>query len=259
MSYHSVQCHSPIEAKISSMSSWLSTISALVFFIVFRVEVAGAVGCSFSRGLLFCLAFEDLKRLLSVWKRVIKWEFPLIVTAEEPHVLIADPWSARTRQTSCFMARNFLRTLQMGREDGQCKLCINSSIIPDTLSSCCPPMVTYLQPCASKHFIRRQLNDRKLRSCFAFFFSWVWHHLMVVSSCDDNSAKLSARLTCFMRASPPLVFCLCWGTDLPFMAKQTSACEFEQLKCQMDIQGWRERKANLCRKERLQVTVMCYS
>lgn len=140
-----------------------------------------------------------------------------------------------------------------------CKLCINSSTIPDTLSSCCPPMVTYLQPCASKHFIRRQLNDRKLRSCFAFFFSWVWHHLMVVSSCDDNSAKLSARLTCFMSASPPLVFCLCWGTDFPFMAKQTSACEFERLKCQMDIQGWRERKANLGRKERLQVTVMCYS
>lgn len=138
-----------------------------------------------------------------------------------------------------------------------CKLCINSGIIPDTLSSYCPPMVTYLQPCASKHFIRRQLNDRKLRSCFSFFFFWVWHHLIEVSSCDTKSAKLSACLTCLTSASPPLVFCLCWGRDFPFKAKQTSACESERLKCKVNIQGWR-KKANLCRQERLQVSVTCY-
>lgn len=90
-----------------------------------------------------------------------------------------------------------------------CKLSINSDIMPDAMSSYCLPMVAYLKPCASKHFIRRQLNDRKLRSCFSLLFFWAWHHLIVVSSCDAKSAKLSARLTCFTSASPPLAFCLC--------------------------------------------------
>lgn len=124
-----------------------------------------------------------------------------------------------------------------GEKMEACKLCISSSTILDTLSSYCPPMVAYLQPRASKHFSRLQLNDRKLKSCFFFFFFWVFHHLTSVSSCDTKSAKLSARLTCFMSASPPLVFCLCWGRDFPFMTKQVTACEFEQLKCKMNIRG----------------------
>lgn len=101
---------------------------------------------------------------------------------------------------------------------------------------------SYLQPRASKHFIRWHLNDRKFRNCLSFFFFWVLHHVIVVSSCDTRSAKVSARLTFFMSACPPLVFCVCWDKDFPFMTKQIFACEFKQLKCKMNIQGWRNKK-----------------
>lgn len=119
-SYSSVQCHSPIEAKISSMSSWLSATSDLTFFFCLRPDGAGADGCFVSCCLFFhfFLAFKNLNRLLWVWKRVTRCEFPFFLAAKEPQVLIADPRSDRTWQTSRFKACNFLRTLQMGRKDG---------------------------------------------------------------------------------------------------------------------------------------------
>lgn len=114
--------HKPTEANISSISSWLSWVlvwdvaSYVVLFFWLSPDSPDTDKSVlflrlFSRFFLTpALTAEDLNRLLSEWKRVVRWAF-LLVAAEERQVLGTDPWGDEAQRASSLKVRNFLWTL----------------------------------------------------------------------------------------------------------------------------------------------------
>lgn len=114
------KCHKPTEANISSMSSWRSQPVAWEDVASFVVRVLWSSPdspdtdnsvlslCLFSS--FFFTPVEDLNRLLSVCKRVVR-RACLLVAAEGRQVVGTEPWGDEAQQASCLKVRNLLWTL----------------------------------------------------------------------------------------------------------------------------------------------------
>lgn len=109
-------------ANISSISSWLSW--SLVWDVISYVVLffwLSPVSLDTDKSVLFLWPFSgffltppliavDLNRLLSEWKRVIRWAF-LLIAAGKRQVFGTDPRGDEAQSASCFKVRNFLWTL----------------------------------------------------------------------------------------------------------------------------------------------------
>lgn len=115
-------CQKPTEANISSMSSWPShsvfwAVASSIILLVWyfsdssitdnSVRLLRLFSCFFFTPLLIV---ENFDRLLSAWKRVLRWAFLL---AADWQVFRIGPWGVKVQQTSCPKIRNFLCKLRM--------------------------------------------------------------------------------------------------------------------------------------------------